>query len=65
VLADGLLKQVQARLHFMHQSIQDYFTACHFRAVDPLALADFTPKHTAAPVWGWLSCRRSASCRPC
>lgn len=46
ILADGLLKRVNDQVHFMHQSVQEYFTTVRFRFPDALcdALVDFTPK---------------------
>ncbi len=50
---DGLLKRVNEQLHFMHQSVQEYFTAFYFQHSSPdaaaadersLALVEFTPK---------------------
>jgi tetratricopeptide (TPR) repeat protein len=44
ILGDGLLKQVSQPLHFVHQSVQEYFTALYFGNASPDALVDFTPK---------------------
>jgi tetratricopeptide (TPR) repeat protein len=43
VLADGLLKRTNNQIRFIHQSLQEYFTAIYFR---PFAntLVDFTPR---------------------
>lgn len=43
ILGDGLLKEVNGQVHFLHQSVQEYFTALYFRA-SPRVLVDFTPK---------------------
>jgi hypothetical protein len=44
ILADGLLKRVNNQLQFMHQSLQEYFTAVYFRKLFPEALVAFTPR---------------------
>lgn len=38
ILGDGLLKQVNEQLHFMHHSVQEYFTGLYFRDAFPDAL---------------------------
>jgi tetratricopeptide (TPR) repeat protein len=48
-LGDGLLKRVSDQLHFMHQSLQEYFTGVYFRKLFPKfpeALVEFTPRLT-------------------
>ena len=44
ILSDGLLKRVNEQLHFMHQSVQEYFTGLYFARNYPDELVDFTPK---------------------
>jgi tetratricopeptide (TPR) repeat protein len=44
ILGDGLLKRVNERLYFMHQSLQEYFTGVYFRQTFPDALVEFTPR---------------------
>ncbi len=44
ILGDGLLKRVNEQLHFMHQSVQEYFTGLHFSRQHADVLVDFTPK---------------------
>jgi tetratricopeptide (TPR) repeat protein len=43
ILGDGLLRRVNQQLYFMHQSVQEYFTAVFFSQADPDALIAFTP----------------------
>jgi tetratricopeptide (TPR) repeat protein len=44
LVGDGLLLEVNGRLHFMHQSVQEYFTAVWFGPELSGALAELTPK---------------------
>jgi tetratricopeptide (TPR) repeat protein len=46
IFGDGLLKRTHDQLHFMHQSVQEYFTGLWYRSPDflPEALVEFTPK---------------------
>jgi hypothetical protein len=44
ILGDALLRQVNQQLHFMHQSVQEYFTGLYFGDASPEALVDLTPK---------------------
>jgi hypothetical protein len=49
ILGDGLLKRMSDQLHFMHQSLQEYFTGVYFRKLFPEfpeALVEFTPRLT-------------------
>jgi tetratricopeptide (TPR) repeat protein len=44
ILGDGLLKRTNGQLHFIHQSVQEYFTGVYFYHTSPDALVDFTPR---------------------
>jgi tetratricopeptide (TPR) repeat protein len=43
-LGDGLLKRANGQLHFMHQSLQEYFTGVYFRHTAHDVLVEFTPR---------------------
>jgi hypothetical protein len=53
LLDDGLLQRLGSQLHFMHQSVQEYFTGLHFADSEPDALAAFTPTLAWASVEPW------------
>lgn len=44
IFGDGLLKQLNEQLHFIHQSVQEYFTGLYFCNSCSNALVNFTPK---------------------
>ncbi len=44
ILGDALIKKVNEQLYFIHQSVQEYYTAVYFHQNFPDALVEFTPK---------------------
>jgi tetratricopeptide (TPR) repeat protein len=49
LLFDGLIVGTRKQIQFLHQSVQEFFTAQHFALGTPGALVQFTPKI----VWDW------------
>ncbi|MEJ2886937.1 DUF4062 domain-containing protein [Actinomycetospora aeridis] len=52
IVDDGLLRREDDQLQFLHQSVQEYFTALHLRH-DPVTLAELTPALHPEPGFSW------------